>query len=186
MNTKLLETINVERKRYIDFFVEGVALLKQDKDTFTTELPIQTNDETKSYPFNIIRVDFITKDENSKYSISELRLDKNLNYKKLELNFGNLKLIVNPFCWNSCEFQVDTIDISALTGWLTEWLKMDNENLDEELSTAVHSCTEPEIKGDSLSFVIDFGTATETALIEFIGILNDSGTSKVTIQTTEI
>ncbi|HEX6847608.1 MAG TPA: hypothetical protein VF144_11560 [Chitinophagaceae bacterium] len=186
MNTELLEAINVERQRYVDFFIEEIALLRQGKDTFATELPIQTNDETQSYPFNIIRVDFITKDENNEHSISELRLDKNLNYKTLEFNFDNLKLFVNPFCWNSCEFQVDKIDIDALRDWLNKWLKMDNENADKKLSIAVHSCTKPEINGDKLSFVIDLGTATENALTEFIEILNDSGTTEVIIQTTEI
>ena len=186
MNTKLLETINVERQRYVDFFVEEIALLKKGEDTFATELPIQTNDETIPYPFNIVRVDFITKDENDEHSISDLRLDKNLNYRTLELNFDNLKLFVNPFCWNSCEVQVDKIDIAVLKDWLNKWLKIDDEIGDEELSIAVHSCTEPEINGDGLAFIIDFGTATEIALTEFLEVLKDSGTRKITIQTTEV
>jgi hypothetical protein len=58
---------------------------------------------------------------------------------------------------NSCEFQVDRIDIAVLKAWLNKWLKIDNEITDEELSIAVYSRTEPAINGDNLSFIIDFG-----------------------------
>jgi hypothetical protein len=186
MNSKLLDTINVERQRYVDFFVKEIATLKQNKNRFATELPIQTNDETIPYPFNIVRVDFITKNENDEHSISELRLDKNLNYTTLELNFENLRLYVNPFCWNSCECRVDKIDIAVLSEWLKKWLKIEDEIADEELSIAVHSCTDPDINGDGATFIIDFGTATEIAMTEFLEVINDSGTRKVTIQTTEV
>ncbi len=186
MNVEVLEIINMERQRYVDYFQEEVNALCKDKDSFAVELPIQTNDVTISAPFNIIRIDFITKDANNKNTISELRLDRLLDYPTKRFFYKNLQINFNPFCWNSCEFQVDKIKIENLKDWVNQWLKIDEEMPNEKISEAIHSCSEPEMFEDKFSFVIDFGTAKQTALVDFINFLNDNGSTEIIIQTTEV
>ena len=186
MDIEIIEKIKLERQRYVDYFEDEINSLSKDKDSYAIELPIKTNDVTISAPFNIIRIDFITKDANNKNTISELRLDRLLDYPIKRLLYKNLQINFNPFCWNSCEFLVDKINIKNLKDWVNKWLKIDEEMPNEKISEAIHSCSEPEMFEDKFSFVIDFGTAKETAFIDFIDFLNDTGSTEMIIQTTEI
>lgn len=186
MDTEVIDRIKLERQRYVDYFEQGVTALCKDKDSFAIELPIQTKDETISAPFNIIRVDFITKAVNNEHSISDLRLDKLLDYPNKKIFYKSLQIRLNPFCWNSCEFQVDKIEIAHLRNWVIKWLKIDEDLIEGELSGAIHSCSEPELLEGKFHFVIDFGTSKESAVIEFIDLLNDTGTTEICIQTIEI
>jgi hypothetical protein len=90
MDELTIERINNERQRYVDFFVKAINTLKGDKDTFASELPIKVNDQSIPEPFDIIRVDFIYKKENGKNAISEIRLDNNLKYDKLNFKVNDL------------------------------------------------------------------------------------------------
>jgi hypothetical protein len=186
MNSELLSIASLERQRYVDFFLHGINSLRKGNATCATELQIQTNDESVSYPFNIIYLDFIYKDEKSKDHISELRLDKNLDYKSREFYLAKLKVELNPFCWNSCEFTVDKIDVSALTNWVIKWLRINEEIPDKDLAEAIHSCSEPFLIDKRYSFTIDFGSAPETCFIEFLQFLSDNNVEEVSIRTSEV
>lgn len=186
METGLVEKVNIERQRYVDYFEKETNFLKKDKENFAIELPIKINDETVSEPFNIVRVDFITKDDNNEYSISELRLEKKLDYDRKRILYGNLEIDLNSFCWNNCEIQADKIEVDSLKDWVTKWLKIDEDIIDGDLSKAIHSCMEPQFSADNVSFIIDFGTATEIALTDLLQLLSDSGATEIIIQTTEI
>jgi hypothetical protein len=186
MNKELIEIIGIERQRYVDYFEETVNTLKLDKTDFAIELPIQTNDETISAPFNIIRVDFITKNPNGEYSISDLRLDRLLDFSNKRFSFDKLQIDVKPFCWNNCQCLTDNIDVFSLKKWIVKWQKVEEDLIDEQLSQAIHSCTEPERDGNMFAFMIDFGTAPEKAWTDFLEVLNDTGTTELKIQTTEV
>jgi hypothetical protein len=186
MNSELLNIIGQERQRYVDFFIHETDSLKKGKDICATELQIQTNDESISYPFNIIYLDFIYKDKKQKDHILELRLDKNLSYKSYDFYLDSLKVELGPFCWNSCEFTVDKIKVSALGDWVVKWLKIDEEIPDIDLAEAIHSCSEPILVDNKYSFTIDFGSAPETCFIEFLQFLCDNNVEKVSIKTSEV
>jgi len=186
MNSELLNIAALERQRYVDFFIHETNFLKKGKDTCATELQIQIDDETVSYPFNIIYLDFIYKDKKNKDHISELRLDKNLDYKYGDFYLDNLKIQLNPFCWNSCEFTVDKIEVSALANWVIKWLKIDEEIPDIDLVEVIHSCSEPALVDNKYSFTIDFGSAPETCFIEFLQFLCDNNVEEVFIETSEV
>ena len=186
MNSELLNIIAFERNRYVDFFVKEAISLKKGKDISATELQIQINDKTIPYPFNVIYLDFIYKDKENNDHISELRLDKNLDYKRGEFRLENLKIELNPFCWNSCEFKVDTIEVSALSSWVIKWLKIDVEIPDIDLAEVIHSCSVPSLIDNEYSFTIDFGSAPESCFIDFLQFLCDNNTKEVFIETTEV
>ncbi|WP_018616394.1 hypothetical protein [Segetibacter koreensis] len=185
MNDELLKIAKIERRRYVEYFTNEISALKNGKDICASELQIEVNDESTSYPFNRIYLDFIYKDQKSKDHILELRLDKNLDYKSLNFYFQKMKVEVHPFCWNSVEFMVDKIDVSSLSGWVIKWLKIDEELPDDELGEVIHSCSEPGLVDDKYSFAIDFGSAPENCFIEFLQFLCDSNTGFVRIETSE-
>ncbi len=185
MNSNLLNIANVERQRYVDFFVEETNSLKNGKDICAKELLIEVSDETISYPFNTVYLDFISKDKNNKEYILELRLENNLHYDMRCFYLDKMKVEVLPFCWNSCEFTVDKIEVPSLANWVIKWLKIDQELPNDELAEAIHSCSEPVIVDKKYSFAIDFGSAPATCFIDFLLFLRDSKTKHVRVETTE-
>ena len=186
MNRELINKITIERERYVSYFEKSVEALLKDKDHFAIELPIQTNSDTYSEPFNIIRVDFITKDKNDEYSVSELRLDKLLDYPSKTYLYNSLQIEISPFCWNSCEFLIDKVEINDLKEWISTWLNIDDDADNESYSNVIHSCTAPDKVGDKLFFIVDFGTANEKAFTDLIELLSNSGTKEINIQTSKI
>jgi hypothetical protein len=185
MNSDLLNIASLERQRYVDFFIDEIDLLKNGKDICATELPIEVSDETISYPFNTVYLDFIYKDENNEDHISELRLDNNLDYDMCCFYLGKMKVELFPFCWNSCEFTVEQIEVSALANWVIKWLKVDEELPDIELAEAIHSCSQPDLVDKNYSFTIDFGSAPAACFIDFLQFLRDSRTEYVRVETSE-
>jgi hypothetical protein len=186
MDKEIINKISIERERYINYFEKTINSLLKDKDNFAIELPVQTKPDTTLSPFNIIRVDFITKDQNDEYSISELRLDKILDYPSKTFLYNNLQITISPFCWNSCEFLIDKVEIHALKEWVYKWLNIDDEIENETYSNAIHSCTEPEKIDNKLFLTIDFGTANEIAFTDLIKVLSNNGATEMNIQTLEI
>jgi hypothetical protein len=186
MDTELVNKILLERRRYIDYFEKTVQSLKKDTEKYAIELPIQTDADEHGAPFNIIRVDFITKNDKDEYAASELRLDSLLNYPTTTLSYKDTQIDISPFCWNSCEFLIDKVEINDLKKWIIKWQKIEDETNNETIANAIHSCTEPKTEGNKLFFIIDFGTASEMALIDFLEVLNNSGTTAIKIQTSEI
>lgn len=83
MDSLLQNLLLKEHLRYLDFFSETIASLKNGKSTFATELLLESNDKTLLEPFNLFRVDFISKKEDGEYSISDIRMSENLSYDVL-------------------------------------------------------------------------------------------------------
>jgi hypothetical protein len=186
MNSNLIKLINAERQRYIDFFVAKTEELSQNIEVFATELAIHVNDENSHFPFDTIRIDFISKTDDNEHSILELRLDSNMDYEEHIFTIGDFKLHIYPFCWNYCEFEVDNVNMESLKKWFIKWLNIDNEPESYKLANSVHSCTIPELNEDRVSFAIDFGTATDDAFIEFIQMLASSGSTDAIIRTISV
>ena len=181
---ELEEVVTVEQKRYTDFFSIRVEKLKQWKETYASELLLEINDEFVEEPFNLIRVDFIYKNQNGEDSINELRLDSNSNYKPVEYIKSNTEVLVKPFCWNSCEIDCDNLELDSLKEWVRQWLKIEEEF--DSLSTAIHSCSIPEEKDGQFSFTIDFGTSPSEAFYDLINTLERAGVTKISIKTEEV
>lgn len=185
MSITLSGLITAERQRYYDIFIEMIETLKEGKSTFATELAIQSDDEEIPAPFNIMRVDFFYKNENQEDSMSEIRPNENPDFEPLEFQLGDLLVNMNPFCWNSCEITAESIDMDALAQWLIKWLRIDEEE-EDQLAEAVHSCSYPQETENGYTFTIDFGTAPIDAFIDLLQLLIDSDCKEITFETLEI
>lgn len=185
MSITLSGLLTTERQRYYDLFTEMVATLQEGKSTYATELALQTEDEEIPDPFNIIRVDFLYKDEKQEDSISEIRPQDNPTFEPLEFELDDLIVNIHPFCWNSCEITANKINIPALAEWLNIWLRIDNEE-DGQLAEAVHSCYYPEQTEDGFIFTIDFGTAPIDAFTDLLQVLIDSNCTEATFETLDV
>lgn len=171
-----------ERQRYVDFFVETINILKKGKDTFASELLVWTNEQSTPAPFDLIRLDFIYKNESNENKIIEIRLDKNLEYDKTKLERNNSVLTIKLFCWNSCEMTIDKLDKKQLEEWIRKWIEADEE-INGQISEVIHSCTLPELIDNKHKFTIDLGTAPYIALLELIDSLTKTGTREINIET---
>ena len=178
------EVVTLEQKRYTHFFGNAVGKLKQGKEIYASELLLEINDESVDEPFNLVRVDFIYKNENGEDSINELRLDSNSNYKPVEYIASNTEVLVKPFCWNSCEIVSDKIELDSLKEWVRQWLKIEEEF--DSFSTAIHSCSIPEEKDGQFSFTMDFGTSPAEAFFDLITTLERAGATQISIKTEEV
>ena len=181
MDELTINTIANERQRYVDFFIQAISAIRVDKDTFASELPIKINDQSIPEPFDIVRVDFIYKNENGENAINEIRLDDKLKYDKLNLRINDSEITIKPFCWNSCEVTVDNLNNERLKNWIWKWIKIDDE-MNGQISEAIHSCSLP----DQNKFTVDFGTSKESALLDLIDTLTITGTTELSIETSVV
>lgn len=185
MNPELLRIAAIERQRYLEFFIQETNLLKAGKHTCATELQVELSNAI-AYPYNIIFLDFIYKDEKDDDQITELRLDEILDYPPEVFKLDNLTLTVTPFCWNSCELITNAPDISFLPDWLEKWLKIGEDIPDTELAGVLHSCSEPKNINGNFLLIIDFGSAPEECFAELMQLLADYGATETRVATTEI
>ncbi|AFK04540.1 hypothetical protein Emtol_3411 [Emticicia oligotrophica DSM 17448] len=179
----LKSIISKEQLRYFNFFKEASTSLFKSKqnDNPATELLIQT--EGSSSPYNLIRADFISKDKNNQYNILEIQLDDFLNYSTQNYLISNTAITIKPFWWSKCQFSVDKIQLQIISNWVTENLKIDDELNESNFIGAIHSSTFPTLNNNFYKFEIDFGTAPDSLLIDFIELLSQCGANVVTIET---
>jgi hypothetical protein len=190
MSVSLPDLIETERQRYINVYTELIESVKEGKPTYATEVLIQVNDEDVPEPFNLMRADIVyTEEEDGEAKVSEIRPQDNPDFEPLGFELDDLGISIYPFCWNSCEVFVNSIDVEELKEWIRKWLKQEEEDdeVEGQVSEAIHSCSQPvEEEGGRLSFVVDFGTAPTDAFIELLAILAETGTTEVIFQTTEV
>lgn len=180
---ELRSIISKEQLRYFNFFKKVTTSLFKSKqnDNPVIELLIQT--EGNSSPYNLIRVDFISKDKYNQYSISEIQLDDFLNYSTQNYHINSTLITIKPFWWSKCQFSVDKIQLQIISNWVTENLKIDDELDDCNFTRAIHSSTVPTLNSNFYEFEIDFGTAPDSLLIDFIELLSRCGANEVIIET---
>ncbi|MCW0481792.1 hypothetical protein [Gaoshiqia sediminis] len=169
----MIDTIKTERNRYLDFFRKGIDYLKKDKTQFAVELLIETGEEELKHPFNLIRVDFIFKDDEKVNRINALQLDSILDYETIKNIISNSKIEVNPFCWDNCKIITDKIDINKLIPWIEKWIDIE-ESRQTEYSNSIHNCSMIQKSDGIEEITVDFGTAPIDAFLELIEFLTDN------------
>jgi hypothetical protein len=184
MNLELTNIISNERTRYFNHFIESTNSLfisNQSKNP-AIELLIQINDEYEM-PFNLIRLDFISKNSENEYNISQILLDTLHKYDQKNFVINETKIIIKPFWWSNCEFLVDKLEKNILSNWVTKHLKIDDEFGAKEISEAIHSSTNPILNNKYSEFTIDFGTSPDKIFLDFIELLSQNGAKEIIIQT---
>jgi len=168
----MIDTIKLERSRYLDFFHQGIDHLKRDKIQFEIELLIETGGDELQRPFNLLRVDFIFKDSENIDRINALQLDSHLDYKAIKKTINNTEIDINPFCWDNCKIIADKIDLSKLTLWIEKWIDIDGSR-QTDFSNSIHNCSIVQKTNEKDEIIIDFGTAPIDALLDLIDLIKD-------------
>lgn len=168
----MIDTIRLERSRYLDFFYKGIDHLKKGKIQFAVELLIETGGEELERPFNLLRVDFIFKDRENVDRISALQLDSYLDYESIKKTINNTQIDINPFCWDNCKVIAGKIDKNKLTSWIEKWIDIE-ELRPTDYSNSIHNCSMIQKANDTEEITVDFGTAPIDALFELIEFLTD-------------
>ncbi len=166
----MIETIEIERNRYLDFFKHDIEEFKKDKNRYGVELLIETNGEDLKHPFNLIRVDFIYKDEKNVDRIISLELDSYQHYEVITKTINNARIEIFPFCWNNCRFITDKIEASILIPWVEKWIDIEDSRY-SDYSNSIHNCSMVEKSDNADEITVDFGTAPIDSMTELINLL---------------
>jgi len=166
----MIDTFEKERNRYIDFFKRGIEYLKTDKSQFAVELLIESNDTALTHPFNLLRLDFIYKDELNIDRINSLQLDTKLTYEKVIANKKNSKITINPFLWGNCTITFEKIIENNLILWIEKWIDVQDSRY-TEYSNSIHNCSLNKNANGLNELTVDFGTAPVESMIELIDLL---------------
>jgi hypothetical protein len=166
----MIETVNIERNRYIEFFKKGIEQLKKDKNQYAIELLIESNSDTLKLPFKLIRLDFIYKDEQNADRLLSLQLDSIQDYQPIIETIKNTSFEIFPFCWDNCKIITEKIDTSKLIPWIETWIDIESSRY-TDFSNSIHNCTMIQNIEGKDEIVVDFGTAPIESFTDLMELL---------------
>ena len=126
----LNDLLSKERNQYIATFQLAYDQHKTTKSAI--ELMIQTKtDENRNLPelYQICRYDLIDIDAKGKYALTEFNLDKDsvLKFDEQIYEINGVKIIINPFVWNGCEFTIEKKPNITFDNWAKKWMDIDDK-----------------------------------------------------------
>jgi hypothetical protein len=139
--------------------------------------------------FNLpLRVDMVVSNGELKERSIPIDSEKMLKFAPLSIQWDSqLKLVVAPFCWDSCgvllKRQTSEDDASAIAAWFMECFDPDDQKSpdDDGLYGVVHFLSDPKISESSTFFEIDFGSASTNAFTRLLDVISSLGVSEVSI-----
>lgn|SRR5688572_20554087 len=181
------ELLTHERSQYIATFQLGLDQNKTASSAIEIMLKI-TADQNKDQPeiFQLTRYDMVTVNAEGKYNLTEFNPNKDsvMKFDKQVYNINNVKVEINPFVWNGCEFTVDKELNNALYFiWARKWMDIDEKKEPgaDGFLNVVHSVTYPTEISGRWTTSIDFGAAPIDAFKELLEILSKQGIKKIEV-----
>jgi hypothetical protein len=174
------EIIRKNRDLYLNALIE----LYKENPSGAKEILLELNIDEPIRQFKLYRIDYFEK-VNNESKPTELNLDKYLDFEQIEYNYGEMKIELNPFYWNGCEFILN--EKPKEQDWLIEWIKGwidedDGNNEDSNgLSGVIHSVTRPKQSMHDYSFSVDFGSADLQSFLDLIDEIYLQGVKKLKI-----
>lgn len=182
------EIISYQRSSYIK------QLLKfyEKRNNGLKEGLMELNSESETLLFNLSRIDYIIT-ENNEYKIEELTPETYTNHQKIDLNFGDLNIELNPFFWHGCELIIksnskENKEYEWLKKWTKKWIDEDDEfEINKNgLSGVIHNVSIPIFENNEISITVDLGSAPVEALIELLDIIRISNYEKVVLNSFDL
>lgn len=186
-NTMTLnDLLSKERNQYIATFQLAYDQHKTTKSAI--ELMIQTKtDENRNLPelYQICRYDLIDIDAKGKYALTEFNLDKDsvLKFDEQIYEINGVKIIINPFVWNGCEFTIEKKPNITFDNWAKKWMDIDDKKKPgaDGFQNVIHSVTIPEEENGKWTISIDFWSSPIEAFIDLMTIFSGQGINKVEV-----
>jgi hypothetical protein len=186
-NTMTLDELLIkERTQYLTTFQLGLDQHKTAKSAI--EVMIQTTaDQNKNLPelYQINRYDLINKNAEGKMNLTEFNLDKDsvLKFDEQVYEIAGMKITINPFVWNGCEFTVDKKPNITFDNWAKKWMDIDDKKKPgaDGFQNVIHSVTFPEEENSKWTMSVDFGSSPIEAFIELMTTLSGQGIKKVEV-----
>lgn len=185
------EILIQERERYLTFFRLAVKDEKVKYDSCVSEILLKPNKESQNDQpevFQLFRYDLLYKKPNGQTGISEINLDSLLAYNPEKFSVGEMKVTINPFVWNGCEFFISkqTYDWDVFFEWANKWIDIDgkmepNENGEDGV---IHNVTFPVEENEKYVISVDFGTSPLSAFKELLTIFARQGIQEIIIDST--
>lgn len=186
-NTMTLdELLTKGRTQYLATFHLGLDQHKTSKSAI--EVMIQTTaDENRNLPelYQINRYDLININPEGKYDLTEFNLDKDsvLKFEQQVYEVNGMKISLNPFVWNGCEFTLDKKPNITFDNWAKKWMDIDDKTKPgaDGFQNVIHSVTFPEEENGKWTTSIDFGSSPIEAFKELMTTLSGQGIKKVEV-----
>lgn len=172
------------RKHYVALYVSSLTDFQAMYSPSAPEVLFELQLEC-AYPFRLYRVDMAS-NVNGDSKLQEVNPQSHLSFDPLTVTaFPSMEVTLYPIAWNGVDFNVNVILPSAsLEDWALRWLDVDDTHeLDiNGLQGVIHSVTEPKVKGSHTAFSVDFGSASEIAFEELLGVVAAAGATNVEVR----
>jgi hypothetical protein len=169
------EVLNRQRELYLNDLLD----FYKEKASGAREILLELNKNEPIQQFKLFRLDHYEEVEGEPMP-TEFNSDKYLDFEPIEYNFSEMTIELNPFFWNGCEFifMTNSPHFDWLVEWTKKWIDEDEVKREDEngLSGVIHSITRPELKDDTFSFSVDFGSAD---IEVFLDLLNEIYQQKI-------
>lgn len=178
------ELVQMHRNQYVSKLEEFYDCADGAK-----EVLVQRGSSQESELYSLYRFDILSKNEDGSFNVQEFNNDSYLDHPTFAFNHAGLEIQIDPVYWNGVE--LDIVDFNGemndIHKWLELWLVDEDETLKNgDLSGNIHSFIEPSVYDESISFSIDFGTASIDALLQLLEILKSNNATFVRIHSGEM
>ena len=157
--------------RQRELYLNDLLDFYKKKTSGVREVMLELNNDEPIRQFRLYRLDHYDHFD-GEAKPTEFNSDKYLDFESIKYNYGELRIELNPFYWNGCEFVLKMS--SSENEWLIEWTKKwideagEKQEGSDGLTGVIHSVTKPELIADTFSFSVDFGSADIEAFIDLI------------------
>ena len=175
-----------------DLFAEIRSLYVRDFESFVTELKgsgarlvieptlrdARGNLSSLDEDPTPVRLDLVSHLEGRAEESLTVDTKEMVSFEAIHLDWGGLKVLLNPFQWQMCPILVEAAGTERMIGTIQDWfLRWFDRHEAEEggLKGVVHYLSSPEISGEEVTFFVDLGSAPTEALQD---LLNSVGSAK--------
>ena len=174
------ELLIKERSQYLATYKMGIAQSGTTKQATEILLKITSNqnrDEPELYQHN--RYDLVIVDSQGKFDLHEFNLNKDsvIQFNTQTYNIDGMKVVIDPFVWNGCEFTIEEKPNFIFESWAKKWIDFEDtkEVPKDSFSNVIHSVTYPTEENGKWMISIDFGTAPIEAFKELLTTFSRQG-----------
>ena len=157
--------------RQRELYLNDLLNFYKERTSGVKELLLELNNNEPIRQFKLYRLDHYSQINNEPQP-TEHNSDKYLDFEPILYNYSDMKIELNPFYWNGCEFILNSFPSTDdwLINWTKKWIDEDNVNPKDSngLFGVIHNVTKPELSKELYSFSVDFGSVDVEAFMDLI------------------
>jgi hypothetical protein len=158
------EILTSQRELYLKALLE----FYNENRSGAKEILLELDNAEDVHEFKLYRLDHYDQVDGEPRS-TEINSDKYLDFEPLKYHYDELRVEMNPFYWNGCEFILHPKPANNdwLIAWIKKWIDEEDKNPEDAdgLSGVIHNVSKPDYE---YSFSVDFGSTGIDAFLELI------------------